>query len=196
VARATPKGTRKRAAKKPKFSGKLAKPLKHSDPPLLLTDEQLKRWGDNEYQRLLAAQLAKLPLLMEHYDVAAALDGRPLGNETRYLMLALRLARDFVPGFMTEREHPRKGRRSRQVDRNLLLMKVETEKLLASRKLSDSEACELILRDENFDRVPNLAKQAENLATEVSRARNPEINPAAPAIKKLFANLHRRRTGH
>jgi hypothetical protein len=89
--------TNKKKQTSPKFSGVLAEPIKQEWEPPKFDDAGSLLVAPSAGQ---IAQLQKLDALAEHYG--AMIDGK-----TNFLLLTLRMAIEFVPGFKIEIKKPR-----------------------------------------------------------------------------------------
>jgi hypothetical protein len=177
---------------KRKFSGGLARPIKGvGRSSLLFDEEERKRWIEAELLRILKERLAKVPLLMRHYGIPDEENG-----SVRALALLLRLAEDFVPGFKLDSDYHGRGRKrpgQKAEDLDRLLMKVISKKLRDPR-MTDRQACELILKEGSKRHLPGLEKKARSLANQLSMARNPKHNPNASWWQLLLEMVDQSKT--
>ena len=136
-----------------KFTGELAKPIETkrlSVFDLPLSAEGRRAWLRKFEVNLLAAQVAKLPLLMQHYGIERS------GSEwdkVELLALVLALATDIVPGFEPDIVAARTRGAPRKYDNGALfglLVRVGAAKLKDA-SLSEPQICEQLVVEDHPD---------------------------------------------
>lgn len=143
------------ARKRKRFTGELAKPIKLKAIPILANEEtQAKLLGEQVIESL-AAKLNKLELLADHYKIGP--------GDNRLVILALRLAEDFVPGFAVQYPAHRKNAK---VNPAVIAIGVH----LAQQKdhdLTDFEACEVVaeILDESLKKPGNATRRRKRART-------------------------------
>jgi hypothetical protein len=174
-----------------KFEGELATGISVEVPLLSGGDEKaLERQLDALAQNVHDKMAAKMPLLLQHYGLPVPEDGRDLVAVMPFL--AIRLARDFVPGFQLtiESEGREVGRpRSRSRGNNLEFMSIMIEMIrrICGAK-TDAEACEIlaVCEDPELKRAAGDRKaRARTIANQISKFRT--ITP--PANRRLMVSV-------
>lgn len=139
------------------YKGALNKPTRRAAPPkprgvmtkILLPEatdtyqEEWNRWFGESVSNVIADQVPKLMLLMDHYDIAR-------GDPERWFLLALALARNHVPGFRIEDGNLVGRKESWDVVKDTLLYISVIEKIHAgpaSTSRTISWACEQVAKD-------------------------------------------------
>jgi hypothetical protein len=175
------------------FEGPLAEAIETRRMPLWLRsgsdDEKtfLRDWS----MEIACKRFAKLPLLMEHYQIPETLK-----SPVCFVLLALQLATDFVPGFKLDIEAPPRKGRPRKYDKYALftlLLRVDGYKALDP-SLTDLAACQQVVTEDNpvlakSGRATERRQRARTLANLLAKARDPSLNPHADALRPLIEAL-------
>jgi hypothetical protein len=143
----------------------------------LLNERERREFIAAEVERIQVERVKKLELLCSHYRIEA----QP--NEGKYLILALRLAVDFVPGFQADRDQRHRGpgapRRNTAERLHYITVMIGAMQRLGLAN-NDASACALFVEIEN----PELKRSIDRK----KRART--IQNLLPAGRKLLADRY------
>lgn len=172
---------------KPEFKGELAQPVQIKGGSLLQPIDPEQAVAD-----ALQEAEDKMPLLMAHYgiDKMLAAVGLPADDLVGFRLLAVELAREFVPGFQIESGMkrgvgaPKKWTMERYTSLWGAILNVQR----GNRALSGPDAVKHYWKRIGGDREhPHWTGKASTLVNYYRNARNPKHNPIARLVSDMPA---------
>jgi hypothetical protein len=173
------------ARKNHPFKGELAKPIRIQTPrkpTISLLEEDSENAEKMRLHQIAVRQtrtkatlerLSKLSLLLEHYGLKNEC------NEVKWLLLVMKLAEDYVPGFQIE-ERKTVGRKKSWTDHELFMLyfqvraRIEATKSNA-RTINITDVCKTLLRTEPWKNKGFTVKVLQNKYTAASRLESVEV---------------------
>lgn len=174
-----------------KFTGELAKPIiMRSRRVTILTDTperraEIEKYNNEEIQRVFVESFQKMDLLFEKFEIPA-----DIPQEGKYPILALMLARQFIPGFRIKNLSNSRGRgRAKEWDIvKYTQLLADAELLRRDKDRSDSEICRILTRSPRF--VARWAKyNSRTLLNRLVEARQEKKN-AMVALKNALVSTN------